>query len=93
MAFSLGIGLTACGGGGSDAEEQYKQEEAKLHEDEAKVDRIKELQKKVADESITAEEQTELDDLYKWLEQEGQDPNAAEKCPDGTPMPEDGKCP
>ncbi len=93
MAFTLGIGLSACGGGGSDAEEQYQQEEAKLHDQQAKVDRIKELQQKVKDGTITEEEQAELDELYEWLEVEGKDPNAPEKCPDGTPKPDDGDCP
>jgi len=79
MAFALGISLSACGGGGSECEEQYKQEEAKLHEQQAKVDRIKELQTKVKDDAISAEEQVELDELYKWLELEGKDPNAEEQ--------------
>ncbi len=92
LALACGVGFTACGGGGSDAEEQYREEEAKLNEQQAKVDRIKILQAKVADGTITEEEQAELDELYVWLEETSPNPGTKD-CPDGSVIPEADTCP
>ncbi len=85
FALVLGVGFTACGGdkGGGD----LAAEKAKLDEQQEKVDRIKILQAKVADGTISEDEQKELDDLYAWLEAEGT------KCPDGVVPPEGETCP
>jgi len=86
FALVLGVGFTACGGGGG-AEEALAAERAKLDEQQDKIDQIKLLQARVADGTITEDEQKRLDELYAWLEAEGA------KCSDGSTPPEGETCP
>jgi len=71
----VGFGFTACGGDDDDGDEeavhQLEHEKQKYDGQQIKINRIKELQAKVKDETITAAEQKELDSLYYWLESNG----------------------
>jgi len=86
FGLTIGLGFSACGGGGG-AADALAEERAKLDAQQAKIDRIKILQAKVADGTITNAEQKELDDLYIWLEEEGR------RCKDGTLPPAGQACP
>lgn len=84
LALFLGGGFMACGGGGGGGD--LAAEKAKLDEQQDKVDQIKILQARVADGTITEDEQRRLDELYAWLEAEGA------KCADGSTAPVGETC-
>jgi len=75
LVLTFVAGFTACGGGSAD---DLAEQKAKLNEREARLDEIKELQRKQNLGTATAEDEARLAALYAELEAEGEDPEAAE---------------
>lgn len=69
LALTFNVGFIGCGDDSSD--ENLDAERAKLAEQQGTVDRIKELQLKQKNDTLTDAEETELNNLYGELEAQG----------------------
>jgi len=68
LALTFNVGFIGCG---DDSSDNLDAERAKLEEQQATVDRIKELQLKQKNGTLTEAEETELNNLYAELEAQG----------------------
>jgi hypothetical protein len=74
FVLAFGAGFTGCGG---DSADDLAAQQEKLNQREARMDELKQLQKKENTGTLTPEERARLDEIYAELESEGENPENA----------------